>query len=352
MSIARYRSGLRKGLTVLSSYSSRKLSSLSSTTFGDRQFKTLVEMQEESCRLYKDNKYLGTWINDDFKYITYGEFGVQVEKCRCALSHVGVGINDKVAIISNNRVEWAVTYYAANILGAQVIPLYEAQTEADWKYIVDHSDAKVLIVATDAIYQKTRHFVHQFKPLETIICFDSAPQDPHSFQRLIDNAPSTPPSSWKPTEDHLSAIVYTSGSTGVPKGVEITHKNFVSNIYGIADAMGEEKVAVAMEQSSVCYLPWSHIFGLTCALHTSLASGGRVALVPNRESIIKSTEIVQPYELSSVPLLLNKVFNTVTATVAASNPIRKRIVAAAFSVARRRNQLVQEGKPVNSFLAL
>ena len=203
-----------------------------------------------------------------------GQFGEEIDKFRTVLAGLGVGADDKVALISNNRVEWAVTYYAANGLGAQIVPLYEAQTEADWRYIVEHSDAKVLVVATVSIFEVTHKYIDDFDKLKTVICFDADSHRPFSYRHLMSMVDSKAlVSAWNPPPEHLSAIVYTSGSTGNPKGVKLSHSNFVANLLGIAKTFGEELVREASSKQSVCYLPWSHIFGLTCSLHTSLGSG-------------------------------------------------------------------------------
>lgn len=298
--------------------------------------------------MFKDNKYLGTWNGEKFDFLTYGEFDKDVDQFRTALSQVGLTVDDKVALISNNRAEWAITYYAANGLGAQVVPLYEAQTEADWRYIIEHSEAKLLVVATEAIYNRTIKYIQEFENLETVICLDADVSAPYSYKHHMAAAgslPITPP--WTPTPEHLSAIVYTSGSTGNPKGVEIMHSNMVANLKGIAETLGDAMVRDAPSKTSVCYLPWSHIFGLTCSLHTSLGSGGSVALAPNREFILQSAEIIQPYEMSSVPILLNKIYAGVTAKVAEGTALRQFIVKKAFEIARKRNELVEKGLPVD-----
>jgi long-chain acyl-CoA synthetase len=309
-------------------------------------------MQKQSCDLFKDNDYMGSWNGKKFDYITYGQFGQEVDRFRTALAKIGIGKDDKVALISNNRIEWAVTYYAANGLGAQIVPLYEAQTEADWRYIIEHSESKALIVATQSIYDRTIGLINEFERLEIVLCLDGDTTIPYSYKHLmanVDDSAIIP--SFKPPTEHLSAIVYTSGSTGNPKGVEITHSNLVANLLGIANVFGEEVIARAQTKSSVNYLPWSHIFGLTASLHSSLGSGGKVALAPNREFILQTAEIVKPYEMSSVPILLNKIYAGVHAKVAEGTKLRQYIVKKAFEIARKRNSLVEKGLPVDASTA-
>lgn len=199
-----------------------------------KHHETLVEMQTNSCDRFKDNNFIGTWRNGTFDYVSYGQFGQDVDRFRAVLARYGVVRDDKVSIISNNRLEWAVAYYAANGRGAQLVPLYEAQTEQDWRFIVRNSDAKLLIVATEAIHEKTRSYLTQdFPCLQSIICLDGE-KSGSGYRQLMaavqpeDVSPPVPLAT-----DDLTAIVYTSGSTGNPKGVCLTHRNIIANLKGI-----------------------------------------------------------------------------------------------------------------------
>lgn len=86
-------------------------------------------------------------------------------------------------MISNNRVEWAVVKFALASIGAPLVPMYEAQLDKDWKYIIEDSDAKLIIAGTEAVYQRTKSFVSNVGKVESIICFDSPEDQPHSYKR-------------------------------------------------------------------------------------------------------------------------------------------------------------------------
>lgn len=185
------------------------------TTETVKSLPNLMEVVKLSISEYKDNNYLGTWNGTNFDYITYGEFGEQIDKFRGVLSKLNVGVDDKVAIISNNRVEWAIAYFACNGLGAQAVPLYEAQTEADWNHIIEDSGASVLIVANDTVYDKTHHMVDKFDRLQHIINFDGSPDKENSYQKqMAEVTTSEIPAVFQPSKDHLTAIMYSSGTTG------------------------------------------------------------------------------------------------------------------------------------------
>lgn len=130
----------------------------------DFTFDTLVDMQIKSCKHNYKHPCLGTRNGKSFDYITYGEFGEQVDKFRGVLAKHNIGKDDKVALISNNRVEWAVSYYAANSLGAQIVPMYEAQSEKDWKHIIENSGAKIILAASEKVFRITEPYMNNASP--------------------------------------------------------------------------------------------------------------------------------------------------------------------------------------------
>ena len=89
----------------------------------DYNYHCLSKMQEKSCEIFKDKPLFGTRNGPKFDWLTYGDFAKEVNKFRWVLAHHGIGKNDKVAIISNNRTEWAVVAYASASLGAQYVPM-------------------------------------------------------------------------------------------------------------------------------------------------------------------------------------------------------------------------------------
>jgi len=321
----------------------------SSPTIDDLQFTTLVEMQQQACHRYGSLPFLGTKQGELFDYISFAEFGRQVNQFRGVLAKHNIGINDKVAMISNNRLEWAIAYYAANTLGAQIVPMYEAQSEKDWKYIIQDSEAKIILVATEKLYDKTYELIDTFANVQGVLCFDAEEDYLHSYKRWMktDLGEDGIPPAFDPAPEHLTVIIYTSGTTGHPKGVELSHKNICSNVLGLRDLWGEN---LKLRQKSLAFLPWAHVFGMTCDLHALMASGSSGAIVPSREAILECFQLVKPSAMSSVPLLFNKVFDNFHKTVNAESPLKKKIVSAAFKVARERNHRLEFGQPVGFLL--
>src|SRR5215471_4788285 len=117
---------------------------------------SLVDILANSLKRYGNLALFGTRTQEGWRYVTYAEFGKLVDDLRGGLATLGVGKGDKVGLISNNRLEWAVVAYAVYGLGAVIVPMYESQLEKDWEYIVRDSELKVLFVANAAIFDKVK----------------------------------------------------------------------------------------------------------------------------------------------------------------------------------------------------
>jgi len=285
------------------------------------EFRTIIELQQEAVLAYPDNPMLGTFkkiqqsdgtSKGSFQWITYKQFDREVQKFRNCLHRLSIGVDDKVSIISNNRVEWAVAKYAVNSLGAQLVPMYEAQSEKDWLYILEDSDTKLLIVATEAIYEKTKGYAGKVGKVERVICLDASSEEHYSYARLMSEADQDKhlvPAMSNLSPNHISIVIYTSGTTGKPKGVELSHENIVANVKGLRQLWQDD--GYYGQDVTVAYLPWAHIFGLTCELHLLNSTGSARAIVPHRDLIVECISIAQPTYMVSVPALLNKVHNLV-----------------------------------------
>jgi long-chain acyl-CoA synthetase len=200
------------------------------------EFSTLAEMHVKSCEKYNERRCFGTRVGDKYEWISYSDFGKRVQKFRNVLAHNGVTKGDRVAIISNNRVEWAVAFYGVATIGGSLVPMYEAQLEKDWKYIINDSGAKVVIAANDTIYKKVSEYIGTVGELKSAICLDADPSQTHSYanwMQKVDSEAPVPVAAVTPND--LATIIYTSGTTGNPKGVELSHENLSSNIKGTVE---------------------------------------------------------------------------------------------------------------------
>jgi long-chain acyl-CoA synthetase len=267
---------------------------------------SLVEMLENSVRKYGARDLFGTRRDGRWVYVTYAEFARQVDDLRAGLSSLGVGSGDKVGIIANNRIEWAAAAYATYGLGAAFVAMYESQLERDWEFIVRDAELKVLFVANAGILKKTQHFREQIPSLRHFVVMgppdaSPAPEGAVGYADLMQKGATSPAPALHPAVSEIASLLYTSGTTGNPKGVMLSHANIVSNV----TALGSD-LPMGPSDRSLAFLPWAHSAGHTCELHLMISIGASMGICETTDKILDYLAEVKPSILFAVPRLFNK----------------------------------------------
>ncbi len=296
-----------------------------------KRFSSLVDMQEWACTEHASKPLLGTKRGDRYEWIDYATFAEQVDHCRAALARLGVAAGDKVAVISNNRVEWAVGAYATYGRGANYVPMYEAQQSKDWEYILRDSGAKVLLCSTTEIYERTLEFLQTIDTLDHVICFDAPAEAKHGFTHHLKLGAKDPVPSSDPKLDDVAGLIYTSGTTGNPKGVVLSHGNFISNVNAVQDVF-----PMTDDDVSCSFLPWAHSFGQTCELHVLLSRGAAIGLAEGPQTLMDDFLLVRPTLLFAVPRIFNRIYDGLTKRMADEKPLVRWLFERGMKVAAKR----------------
>ena len=135
----------------------------------ESKFQKMSQLYAHSVKSHAARPLFGTKIGGVWTWTTYGEFAAEAELARAALAGLGVGKGDRVAVIANNRSEWAVGAYATYGLRASYVPMYEAQHAKEWQYILADCGAKVLLVANEQIRDRIEGVRGELKNLEHIV---------------------------------------------------------------------------------------------------------------------------------------------------------------------------------------
>ncbi|MCC7541438.1 MAG: long-chain fatty acid--CoA ligase [Deltaproteobacteria bacterium] len=268
------------------------------------KFKNLVDLVETSVKAFGPNPLFGTKKGEIWEWTTYAELGTMIDELRGGLASLGIGEGDKVAAISNNRVEWAMAAYATYGLQAAFVPMYEAQLDKEWKFIIADCGAKAVIVSSKVIYDRVKRFQSEIPTLEHVLVMEGSGDD--SFEALRKKGREKPVASVHPDPKATAGLIYTSGTTGNPKGVVLTHANLASNVSAM-----QEIIPFSANDRSLSFLPWAHSFGQTVELHGMISVGASMGLAESTEKIVANLGEVQPTILMSVPRIFNKIYDGV-----------------------------------------
>jgi long-chain acyl-CoA synthetase len=272
--------------------------------------KSLVGMQEDSCKRYATRPIFGTKGPDGYEWITYSQFGRLVDEMRGGLASLGVVENDKVAIISKNSTKWAVAAYATYGRKGQFVSMYEEQAFKEWKFIIENSKSKVLLAANSEIFEATKDLPNEIETLEHVIDLSGSESDPKTFRGLLKTGRSNPVPSEKPEPDDPMGLIYTSGTTGNPKGVVLSHDNILSNCNAIFDMFD-----ITEEDRTLSILPWAHVFGQTIEVHGLIRVGFSTGFVENPTTVVQNLSEIRPTIFVAVPRLFNKIYEGVSTKI-------------------------------------
>ena len=295
------------------------------------QFTNLAELCELSCTTFASRPYLGTKKDGTWTWITYGQFGELVDKVRGGLAGLGVGPGDRVAIISDNRVEWPAAAFATYGLGASYVPMYQAQRPAEWQFILADCGARVVIAATDTIYDAVQAMRPQLPDLAHVIGLSRPASAADSWGALVEAGAAHPVARRNPAPESIAGFIYTSGTTGKPKGVLLSHDNFCSNLRAVHGLF-----PLVPEDRSLSFLPWAHSFGQTCELYNGFVFGASAAINDNLEQLLLNLAEVRPTVLVAVPRIFNRIYAAVNDQIAQQPAILQRVIHAGVRNATRR----------------
>jgi long-chain acyl-CoA synthetase len=303
------------------------------------KFTDLVDMEKKAVAEHAHRDLFGTKENGVWNWITYKQFGERVDNFRGGLAKHGIGKGDGVAIISSNRVEWAVAGYATYGLGAVYVPMYEHQLPVDWEYILKDSGAKMLITTTEAIYDKVKDWPGKVDNIEKVVSMHLPASEELSFEGLEAAGKENPIDTVEIDPDSISGFIYTSGTTGKPKGVLLSHDNIVSNVNAVHEIFPLEP-----EDCSVSFLPWAHSFGQTIELHVMLSMGCHVAFAESVPKLVDNFGEVRPTILVAVPRIFNKIYDGLQKKMNEAGGLKKKLFFAAIANAVYRKELATQGK--------
>ena len=294
----------------------------------------------------------GKWHN-----IPAATFVERVKNVALGLSTLGVRPGDRIALLSENRPEWSIADLAILSLGAINVPIYTTQALDQVEYILSDSGAKALFISTRRLYKHVQPVLAK-RSLEHLVFFDPdvaedvehgisldkleqngrelAQQRPGAFEAYLQAV----------RPDDLATIIYTSGTTGEPKGVMLTHNNFMSNVISIGKGLpiGPTDVALSV-------LPLSHIFERD-GFYVFCYCGVSVYYAASFDQVGENLREVAPTVMTAVPRLFEKVYHRIIKKGMAEKGYKKSIFMSSLAVGQRYGELKDKRKWVSPRLGI
>jgi long-chain acyl-CoA synthetase len=298
--------------------------------------------QYETCVKYKDQ---GTYVA-----ISWNEMARRVVSLGLGLISLGVKKGDIVAIFSDNRWEWLAADLAILSIGAADAPIYATNSGEEAAYIIGDSGAKVCFVSGKDHLERILSVRAKVKGLKKIITFDDVPasdknilnlnavmalgekaKGKHIFDERIDDI----------SAEDLATLIYTSGTTGAPKGVMLSHRNFISNVH---QCYASHASHLSHHDEALAILPWSHSFGRTVGVYLMLHIGAVISLAESFSTVLTNLQEIRPTLICSVPRLFEKIFSGINTGVEKATPIKQKLFGWAKGVAERAVDYIVQSK--------
>ncbi len=270
-----------------------------------------------------------------WKDVTWAQINRQVARWQHSLARDGLEPGDRVAVMLRNCTTWVTYDQAAMGLGAVLVPLYTQDRPDNVAYIIKDSGAKVLLLESEEQWRSFDPVREELAGLVRILLLNAPKTDPGDARVLHVER-------WLPEEavdvrhvnddgKQLASIVYTSGTTGRPKGVMLSHENMLSNAHAATT-----KLAVRRDDVFLSFLPLSHTFERTVGYYLTVMTGSLTAYARSVQQLGEDLTTIRPTILISVPRIYERVYGAIQAKLAEGSGLKRKLFAKAVEVGWQR----------------
>lgn len=307
---------------------------------------------DRACVAYKDTG-TGSWVD-----ISWNEMNRRIHQLGWYLLSLGIKKGDRVAIFSPNRPEWWIADQAILSVGGVDVPIYATNSAEEARYILENSDTRVCITGTGEHCDKILEVKKKLPKLMKIISIDAIRTKNARVITLAEAMKKGAAFKRKPELDKriksikprdMATLIYTSGTTGQPKGVILTHDNFISDARQIETDFSEY---IDDTHVLLSFLPLSHSFERTSGYYFPLFAGCKVAFAEDFATVVDNMKEIRPTFMVSVPRLYEKVHSVILSRLPDAPLIKRIMFRMAMKTASKNLPYVCNDKPAPGLLGL
>ncbi len=303
--------------------------------------KNLAQMWRNRVAKFGDKTCLRAKRDGEWQSWTYKDVDRKVRDFALGLLALGYQRQDRISILSENRPEWAITDLACQSLGGVLATIYATNTPAQCAYIINNSESKFAVLSNNNQLNKLLDKKTEIPTVKHLIIFDPLPgitdkdprvktfdqvltmgrryEHPEELDKLVDQSEI----------DDVATLIYTSGTTGDPKGVMLTHGNFLSNCRDSLSIL-----PIKENESFLSFLPLSHSLERMAGHFSALYLGATISYAESIDALRQNLQEVQPTALISVPRIYEKFYAAITDGVAKGPKAKQKLFAWAIKVGR------------------
>lgn len=314
---------------------------------------TLADVPFHTLERFPKPAHVCRCLEHGFQEYSGREFYERIRDLSLALTAMGLSPGDRVAVISDSRPEWGIADLAAISAGAVTVPVYPTQSAEQVRFILDEAGAKFAVVSNEAQVAKVRQTSGEGSELQAIIVMDgpATPGEPRAItladawadgRSLLERDPGAEARYREVAEavepQALATIVYTSGTTGEPKGVMLTHVNIMSNARDSRPVFPTFETDVALS-----FLPLSHVFE-RIAFYRYMLDGVAIYFAESLTTVVRDLGRVRPTVMTGVPRVYEKFYSAIQEKVSQATGVQKVLLNWALGVGVARSAAVLNGQ--------
>jgi long-chain acyl-CoA synthetase len=314
----------------------------------------------------ENDTFLIRKVENNWEEISYKETLANADAISAYFLEIGINKGDRCGFIIENCPEYVYYDQALQQIGAINTSIYPTLSEHEIEYILNDSGAKTILVGTHFLLKKIIKIANNCPELIRIIpvfsdfekitekttlnagvislsqVITEGKQNLERYKNLIDQRRA------EVLPSDISALIYTSGTTGIPKGVMLTHSNFVENV----KVCLQQIPVIDKNETFLSFLPLSHVFERTATYHVCCAKGCKIAFAQSLELLAKNMGEVRPTVMSCVPRLLEKIHDKAIKSGTAAGGVKAKIFLWALEIGQKYREVQEAGKTPNVFLTM